>query len=101
LEMPVPSETTQTALRAFVSPRSSHLANPIDLSATVAASNYAAALRHLLADAAIDAVIALFLPPLGETADAVAAALRAAASANATAGRPRQARSRFRRGQRF
>ena len=78
LEMPVPSETTQTALRVFVSPRSSHLANPIDLPTTGAASDYAAALRHLLADAAIDAVIALFLPPLGETVDAVAAALRVA-----------------------
>jgi len=78
LELPVPSETTQTALRAFVSPRSSHVANPIDLPTTGATSDYAAALCHLLADAAIDAVIALFLPPLGETADAVAAALRAA-----------------------
>jgi len=78
LELPMPSETTQTALHELVAPRSSHVANPIDLPATGAASDYGVALRHLLADAAIDAVIVLFIPPLGETANAVAAALRAA-----------------------
>jgi len=77
LELPAPSETTQTALRELVI-AGAHVANPIDLPAIVAASGYGAALRYLLADAAIDAAIVLFIPPLGATVDAVAAALRAA-----------------------
>jgi len=77
LELPVPSETTQTALRELVI-AGAPVANPIDLPVTVAASDYGAALCHLLADAVIDAAIVLFIPPLGAAADAVAAALRAA-----------------------
>jgi len=77
LELPVPSETTQTALRELVIARA-RVTNPIDLSATVSAADYGAALRHLLTDAVMDAVIVLFIPPLGVAAGAVAAALRAA-----------------------
>ncbi len=77
LELPVLSEDDQESLRGLL-PAGTPVANPIDLPATDAASDYTVALRHLLADAAIDAVIVLFLPPLGAAADAVADALRAA-----------------------
>jgi len=77
LELPVPSETTQTALRELMI-AGAPVANPIGLPATVTASDYGAALRHVLVDAVIDAAIVLFIPPLGAAAGAVAAALRAA-----------------------
>jgi len=77
LELPVLSEDDQESLRGLL-PAGTPVANPIDLPTTGAASDYTVALRHLLADAAIDAVIVLFLPPLGAAADAVADALRAA-----------------------
>jgi len=78
LELPAPSEVTQTALRELLPLRPSHVANPVGLPATVTASDYGAALRHLLTDAVMDAVIVLFIPPLGVAAGAVAVALRAA-----------------------
>jgi acetyl coenzyme A synthetase (ADP forming)-like protein len=81
LEVPELAAETQATLRAFVSPDAS-VRNPVDLVASAAADTYGRALQTLIADPAIDAVIALFVPPLVTRAEDVADAVcRAAAGA--------------------
>ncbi len=82
LDVPVLSDETQAELRSFVSPDAS-TANPIDLIASATAATYERALRTVLADPAIDAVLVIFVPPLVTDSDDVARAIVAAA---ATAG---------------
>jgi acetate---CoA ligase (ADP-forming) len=78
LELPELSEETRSAL-ARVLPAEASLANPVDLLGSATASTYEAALPALLADPGVDAVIALFVPPVVATADDVSAAIRRAA----------------------
>jgi acetyl coenzyme A synthetase (ADP forming)-like protein len=77
LQLPALSEATQAALRALL-PAEASVANPVDMLASGSAETYKAAVSLLMADAAIDAVIALFIPPLVTAADDVAQALIAA-----------------------
>ncbi|MBI3976962.1 MAG: GNAT family N-acetyltransferase [Chloroflexi bacterium] len=77
LQVPPLSEPTQTALRAIL-PAEAAVANPVDMLASAPAASYGEALRHLLADPAVDAVIVLFIPPLVTAAADVAAAVAAA-----------------------
>ncbi|MGZ4734872.1 MAG: bifunctional acetate--CoA ligase family protein/GNAT family N-acetyltransferase [Acidimicrobiia bacterium] len=79
LEVPLLSDETQTELRSFVSPDAS-TANPIDLIAAATAATYERALRTVLADPGIDAVLVIFVPPLVTDSDDVARAIAAAAS---------------------
>ena len=78
LEVPVLSDETQAELRTFVSPDAS-VTNPIDLIAAATAATYARALRTVLADPGVDAVLVIFVPPLVTDSNDVARAIVAAA----------------------
>jgi acetate---CoA ligase (ADP-forming) len=72
LVLPALAEETRVAL-AEVTPREASLANPIDLLGSANASTYEHALPLVLADPNVDAVIALFVPPVVEDPRAVQA----------------------------
>jgi len=78
LDVPELTAAAQAALREFVSPDAG-VRNPVDLVAAASATVYERALRILLADDQIDAVLVIFVPPLVTQADEVARAIRAAA----------------------
>jgi acyl-CoA synthetase (NDP forming) len=78
LEVSELSEVTQAALRAFVAADAS-VRNPIDLVAGASADQYERALGVVLADADVDAVLAIFVPPLVTKASDVARAIATAA----------------------
>ena len=80
LELPDLSDETKRAL-AGVLPAESSVTNPVDLLGSATAETYAAALPLILRDPGVDAVIALFVPPVVAGADDVGAAMRAAAGA--------------------
>ncbi|MFN8035597.1 MAG: GNAT family N-acetyltransferase [Acidimicrobiia bacterium] len=79
LDVPELAETTQDVLRSFASPDAT-VRNPIDLVASAPAAHYEQALRAVLADPGVDAVLAIFVPPLVTEAVDVAAAITVAAS---------------------
>lgn len=70
---------TEAALRAFLPPEAS-VRNPVDMIASATAQSYEKAIALLLADANVDSVIALFVPPLITEAADVARAIRTAAA---------------------
>ena len=74
LELPDLSEETRGVLRRLV-PVEASLGNPVDLLGSATAESYELALPVLLADAGIDAVIALFVPPVVATVEDVSAAI--------------------------
>jgi len=74
LELPALSEATRLVLRRLA-PVEASLSNPVDLLGSATAESYELALPVLLADAGIDAVIALFVPPIVATAEDVVAAI--------------------------
>ncbi len=74
LELPPLAAETQEKLR-LSTPVEASLSNPVDLLGSATAAAYEAALPALLADPGIDAVIALFVPPVVATADDVSAAI--------------------------
>ncbi len=78
LEVPELSAETQARLRDFASPDAG-VRNPIDLVASATATTYERALRTVLRDDHVDAVIVIFVPPLVTQPDDVARAIRAAA----------------------
>jgi acetyl coenzyme A synthetase (ADP forming)-like protein len=80
LELPELGADTQDALRSFL-PASAAVANPVDLLAGATGDQYRRALDHVLADAEIDAVIAVYTPPLVSNPDDIAAAVATAAAA--------------------
>jgi acetyl coenzyme A synthetase (ADP forming)-like protein len=80
LEVPEVGSDTQARLRDFASPDAG-VRNPIDLVASATATTYERALRTVLQDDQIDAVIVIFVPPLVTQPDDVARAIRAAAGA--------------------
>ena len=77
-------EDTIAALGAFL-PAAAGLHNPVDMLATAPAAHYGQAIRILLADPEVDALLTIFIPPLVTAAADVAAAIRDAAS---TASKP-------------
>ena len=82
LDLPELADETQTALRAVL-PAESSVGNPIDLLGSATAETYANTLPTVLRDPGVDAVIALFVPPVVAGADEVGDALRAVAEADA------------------
>jgi len=82
LEVPELSESSQGALRALVA-RDATVRNPVDLVAGATAEQFERALRIALQDDGIDALLAIFVPPLVTRAQDVA---RAIASASEGAG---------------
>ena len=75
LELPELAEETRHALAAVL-PSEASVANPVDLLGSATGETYAQVLPHLLRDPGIDALIALFVPPVVAGADEVAAAIR-------------------------
>jgi acyl-CoA synthetase (NDP forming)/GNAT superfamily N-acetyltransferase len=71
------SEPTRIGLEALL-PAGAGLANPVDMLADATAADYRDALALLLADPGIDAVIAIFAPPLVTGLDEVARAIASA-----------------------
>ncbi len=75
LIVPELAPATVDALRAFL-PAEASLKNPVDMIASATPAAYERALPLLLADPGVDAVIVLFVPPVGTEAAAVAAAIQ-------------------------
>lgn len=78
LDVPPLSEQTAAALRAFLPPQAS-VGNPVDMLASAPAAHYLEALRAVGADPNIDALIAIFIPPLVTQPEHVADAIVRAA----------------------
>jgi acyl-CoA synthetase (NDP forming) len=76
--LPALTQETREALAA-VAPREASLENPVDLLGSATSTTYENALQPLLADPSVDAVIALFVPPVVEDPRAVKAVLARAA----------------------
>ncbi|MDR7481713.1 MAG: GNAT family N-acetyltransferase [Armatimonadota bacterium] len=74
LEVPVLSEETRRALRAFL-PGEAAVSNPVDMIASATAEHYRQAIRVVGRDPGIDALVVIFIPPLVTRADEVAAAI--------------------------
>ena len=77
LELPELTEETRQALSKIL-PSEASVANPVDLLGSATGAVYTKVLPHILRDPGIDAVIALFVPPVVAGADEVAAAMRVA-----------------------
>jgi acetyltransferase len=77
LELP-PLDAATVERLAPLFPAEASIRNPLDMIASANAPGYNAALNALLADPGIDAVVSIFIPPLGidqqEVAEAIAAA---------------------------
>ena len=82
LELPALTARTKAALGAVL-PAEASLANPIDMLGSATGATYERVLPIVLGDANVDAVIALFVPPVVASADEVAGAIsRATAEAH-------------------
>jgi len=68
------ADETQIALRPLL-PVEASLANPIDMLGSATATTYEQVIPSVLADPGVDAVIALFVPPVVAGAEEVAAAI--------------------------
>ncbi|HEU5425193.1 MAG TPA: acetate--CoA ligase family protein, partial [Nitrolancea sp.] len=80
LELPVLSEATQERLRAFL-PEEASVGNPVDLIASATAEQYRQAIEAVTADPGVDAVVAMFIPPLATRTEEIAAAITEATQA--------------------
>ncbi len=80
LRVPGLGARVRHALRTALSPRAD-VTNPIDLTPMATAAHYRQALDTVLADDGIDAAVVLFMPPLADKPDEVAAAILDAAEA--------------------
>jgi acetyl coenzyme A synthetase (ADP forming)-like protein len=87
LSLPALSAETRAALAELL-PAEASPANPIDLLGSATAATYEAALPHLLRDPGVDAVIALFVPPVVAGADEVASAIGRAVEAESPLDKP-------------
>jgi acetate---CoA ligase (ADP-forming) len=79
LELPTLSPETEAALREIL-PAEASVSNPVDMLGSATEATYEEVLPHLLADPGIDAVIALFVPPVVASAQDVAEAVGRAAT---------------------
>ena len=75
--MPALPERLREELGAFL-PATASLENPVDMIAGATAQDYERALGALMAEESIDAVVAIFVPPLVTAAEDVAAAIERA-----------------------
>jgi acetate---CoA ligase (ADP-forming) len=76
LELPPLTDDTRAGIARAV-PGEASLANPVDLLGSATAPTYRAVLPLVLADANVDALVAIFVPPVVASADEVAVAMRA------------------------
>jgi acetyl coenzyme A synthetase (ADP forming)-like protein len=77
LELPQLSEETRAALAAAL-PQEASTANPIDMLGSATSDHYEQVLPHLLQDAAVDALIVIFVPAASVTVEDVGAAVERA-----------------------
>jgi acetate---CoA ligase (ADP-forming) len=82
LDLPSLAPATVKALRAFL-PAEASVKNPVDMIASAEAPSYEKALRLLVADENVDAVIVIFVPPLVTGAPDVARAILAGGKGSA------------------
>ena len=87
LELPPLVEETTDALRRLL-PGEASLANPVDMLGSATAQTYEDVLPHLVRDPGIDAVLALFVPPVVAGADEVAEAVVRAVEKVGETGKP-------------
>jgi acetyl coenzyme A synthetase (ADP forming)-like protein len=87
LELPALERRTEQALSELL-PREASLANPVDMIGSATASSYEEVVPHLLRDQRIDALIALFVPPVTAGAEDVAEALERAVARADVKGKP-------------
>jgi acetate---CoA ligase (ADP-forming) len=80
LELPELPAALQRELGAFA-PAEASLRNPVDLIASASAEAFAETIEAIGRSGAVDAIVALFVPPLVTEADDVAHAIRGAAAA--------------------
>ncbi len=73
------SDATRAELQRFLPPAAS-VVNPVDMIASATAAQYEQATRLLLADAQVDSVLAIFIPPLVTKSEEVARAIVAGAA---------------------
>jgi len=71
LQLPELAPSTREALRAFLPPTAS-VANPVDMIASAQPADYARAIEAVGADANVDSVVVIFVPPLALGVDAIA-----------------------------
>jgi acyl-CoA synthetase (NDP forming) len=74
LQLPQLAPRTVDALRSFL-PATAGLSNPVDMLATATAEHYRRAIRILLADPGVDALLTIFIPPLVTNTSDVARAI--------------------------
>ena len=77
LELPALSAETAERLRAFL-PAAASVANPVDMIASATPESYRRGIELLLADDNVDSLLVIFIPPVIDHAEAVAAAIKAA-----------------------
>jgi acetyl coenzyme A synthetase (ADP forming)-like protein len=83
---PLPTKTRRRLAHHL--PREATTTNPVDMIASATADDYRRALEAVAGDSSVDAVIAIFIPPLVTRARDVAEAVRAASEATRAAGKP-------------
>jgi acetyl coenzyme A synthetase (ADP forming)-like protein len=81
------SPRLQHALRRSLSAQAA-VGNPVDMIASASAEDFRKTIERLAADEDVDAIVAIFIPPLVTRADDVAQAIRAAAPSAAEHGKP-------------
>jgi acetyl coenzyme A synthetase (ADP forming)-like protein len=74
MQVPLLSEATRTRLRAVLPPEAS-VGNPVDMIAAATADQYRATLGILADDDEVDALVAIFLPPLAVDSTDIARAI--------------------------
>jgi acetyl coenzyme A synthetase (ADP forming)-like protein len=74
LELPSLSDTTIAELRQFL-PEAASMGNPVDMLASATPEQYRRAAKLLLADAGVDSLLVIFIPPLVTKPDEVARAI--------------------------
>lgn len=82
LELPAFAQATEARLRSLL-PEEASLRNPVDLIASVSPATYAEALTTVLADPGVDAVVAIFAPPVNVQQYQVASAIAGLRSGHA------------------
>jgi acetyl coenzyme A synthetase (ADP forming)-like protein len=79
LEVPHLSDALRAELAGFLPPTAS-TSNPVDMIATASAEDYRPAIETIAASGAVDAIVAIFIPPLVTRAEDVADAICEAAA---------------------
>ena len=74
LELPELGADTKAALRSFL-PAQAGLANPVDMIASATAEQYARAIEVVGADARVDSLVAIYVPPLVTDPEDIARAI--------------------------